>query len=48
MCGAPHDWRAENGLQRVRVTGTLVDREMHVGSLQRIAPTCMTQTAKAI
>jgi hypothetical protein len=26
--------------QRVAVTGTLVDREMRVGSLQRVAPSC--------
>jgi hypothetical protein len=34
--------------QRVRVTGTLVDREMRVVSLQRIASSCTTQKAKAI
>ena len=30
--------------QRVSVTGTLVDREMHIRSLQRIAPSCSSQT----
>jgi hypothetical protein len=34
--------------QRVKVTGTLVDREMHVGSLQRMASSCTTQKAKTI
>ena len=34
--------------QRVSVTGTLVDREMRVGSLQRIASSCATQKAKAL
>jgi hypothetical protein len=33
--------------QRVAVTGTLVDREMQVGSLQRIASSCSSAKVKA-
>jgi hypothetical protein len=30
--------------QRVTVTGTIVDREMRVGSLQRVASSCSSST----
>ena len=32
--------------QRVSVTGTMVDRQMRVGSLQRISPSCSTSQSK--
>jgi len=32
--------------QRVSVTGTLVDRQMRVGSLQRVSPSCSTNQSK--
>ena len=32
--------------QRVSVTGTMVDRQMRIGSLQRIAPSCSTSQSK--
>ena len=33
--------------QRVSVTGTLVDREMRARSLQRIAPSCDSKSARS-
>lgn len=32
--------------QRVSVTGTMVDRQMRIGSLQRISPSCSTNQSK--